>query len=633
MIGEGSFGKVFEIQREDFGTVYKAALKAITIPISQSEVRSVMSEGMDENSVRSYFGGLVQDLVQEFALMSKLKGKSNIVSYEDHMVIPHEDGIGWDILIRMELLTPLNDYMQTHPLGRQDVIQLGLDMCHALELCEKQDILHRDLKPENIFVTDDGDFKLGDFGIARTAEKTTSGLSKKGTYTYIAPEVYKGESYGKSVDIYSLGIVLYRLLNGNRAPFLPPVPEIITPSVREEALAKRLSGEPLPPPRDADPELAQIVLKACAYQSHDRYATAAQMCRELESLLNSNEPVQETITIPDNCEKTLEDVTVSAFPQQPKLRQPVPEPEEATRGIWNEPSAKERSKLNTARFKWPLLAAVGIVALCIAIGIGTSSRSGKNPDTSTTPKSASTQTTPVITAPNGTTLKEAVPAGVHVMVETEKDPRSDQWFWGQTTYRRRSVRAVTFRSSLEGVPTSAWDVSEAGDKSVLAWMDTDRLYVAANGKIAPNPNASWMFAYFENLTEIDFGDCFDTTNVANLKYMFANCWSLNSLDVSGFNTSNVINMSHMFSECGSLSSLDVSGFDTSNVADMSYMFNFCRSLDSVDVSGFETANVTLMRGMFNACDSLSDLDVTGFDTSNVTSMGAMFSGCNDLSRL
>ena len=67
LIGEGSFGKVFEIEREDFGQVYKAALKAITIPASQSEVRSVRSEGMDEESVRATFHSKVQELVKEFA--------------------------------------------------------------------------------------------------------------------------------------------------------------------------------------------------------------------------------------------------------------------------------------------------------------------------------------------------------------------------------------------------------------------------------------------------------------------------------------------------------------------------------------------------------------------------------------
>ena len=219
-IGEGSFGKVFEIEREDFGRTYKAALKAVTIPQSQSEIKSAMADGMDQESVTTYFRGFVEEIVDEFAIMSQLKGHSNVVSYEDHVVVQHDNDIGWDILIRMELLTPLVDYVQQHTLSTDEVVKLGIDMCKALEACRYCHIIHRDIKPENIFVSQLGDYKLGDFGIAKTVEKTMGGLSKKGTYTYMAPEVYKGEEYGPSVDIYSLGIVLYRYLNNNRTPFL-----------------------------------------------------------------------------------------------------------------------------------------------------------------------------------------------------------------------------------------------------------------------------------------------------------------------------------------------------------------------------------------------------------------------------
>ena len=286
LIGQGSFGRVYEIQREDFGVTYKAALKAITVPTSQAEVQEIMAEGMDEGSVRTYFGSFVKELVQEFALMSKLKGNSNVVSYENHQVIEHKDTIGWDILIQMELLTPLNDYIKEHKnISRQEVIRLGIDLCKALELCQKHNIIHRDIKPENIFVSDNGDFKLGDFGIARTVEKTSSGLSKKGTYNYMAPEVYKGEAYGSTVDIYSLGIVLYRLLNGNRNPFYPVAPAPITYADRENALLKRISGAPLPFPSHADGRLAEIVLKACEFDPKQRYSSPVQMRQELEAIL------------------------------------------------------------------------------------------------------------------------------------------------------------------------------------------------------------------------------------------------------------------------------------------------------------------------------------------------------------
>lgn len=292
-IGEGSFGQVFEATREDFGVTYRAAIKIITIPQSESEIKSARSEGLDDGSITSYFRSFVEEIVQEFVLMSKLKGNSNIVSYEDHTVLEHSalegrDHIGWDIIIRMELLTPLLDYIQKRPLSRQDVVKLGIDITRALELCQKHNIVHRDIKPENIFVSEAGDYKLGDFGIARTVEKTTGGLSKKGTYTYMAPEVYKDEPYGPSVDIYSLGLVMYRLLNENRAPFLPPYPAPITHSDRENAMVQRISGAKIPAPKDADERLAYIVLKACAYQPRERWSGPAQMRSELEAILHGS---------------------------------------------------------------------------------------------------------------------------------------------------------------------------------------------------------------------------------------------------------------------------------------------------------------------------------------------------------
>lgn len=284
-LGEGSFGKVFEIQREDFGEVYKAALKIITVPQTEAEIQGAMEEGMSPQQAEQYFYGVVEDIVREFAIMAKLKGTANVVGYEDHAVIRHQSGIGWDVLIRMELLNPLLPYAYAHPFARRDIIQLGIDICRALELCQKYNIIHRDIKPENIFVSDNGDFKLGDFGIARTIERTMSGLSKKGTYNYMAPEVYRSGEYGFSVDLYSLGIVLYRLLNKNRVPFLPPPPEPITFHSRELALAKRMGGEPLPAPVHAQGRLAEIIQKACAFDPKERYSSPAQMRQELEAIL------------------------------------------------------------------------------------------------------------------------------------------------------------------------------------------------------------------------------------------------------------------------------------------------------------------------------------------------------------
>lgn len=306
LIGEGSFGKVFEIRREDFGEVYTAALKVITVPQNKNELQSAYDEGMTETQAEEYFYGMVQDIVREFAIMARLKGTGNVVSYEDHTVIRHQDGLGWDILIRMELLTPLLAYAKLSPFTRRDVIRLGIDICKALELCQKYNVIHRDIKPENIFVSGSGDFKLGDFGIARTIERASSGLSKKGTYNYMAPEVYRGEEYGFSVDLYSLGIVLYRLLNRNRLPFLPPFPKEISFQSRENALVRRMAGETPEIPYYAQGRLGEIVRKACAFDSKERYSSPAQMRQELEAILYDEQdaefiyPEGDEISMPDN---------------------------------------------------------------------------------------------------------------------------------------------------------------------------------------------------------------------------------------------------------------------------------------------------------------------------------------------
>lgn len=119
---------------------------------------------------------VLENITHEFSIMSRFKGTANAVSYDDHTVIRHEEGIGWDILIRMEFLTPWLTFAYEHPFSRRNIIQLGIDMCKALELCQRHNIIQRDIKPEIIFVSPNGNFKLGDFGIARTIKRTMSGF-------------------------------------------------------------------------------------------------------------------------------------------------------------------------------------------------------------------------------------------------------------------------------------------------------------------------------------------------------------------------------------------------------------------------------------------------------------------------
>ncbi len=282
-IGEGSFGKCFEIEKSDISGVYTSAMKIITVPYKNSG-NTMGFDSMSHEEMTHYYKDVAKEVSKEFILMERLKGCTNIVSYEDHEIRDHANGIGCDILIRMELLTPLNTYYTTYPPTEADVIRLGIDMCRALEVCAKENIIHRDIKPSNIFVSEHGDYKLGDFGVARHLEASCRELSKKGTYDYMAPEVYRDCVYDARADIFSLGIVLYKLMNNGRIPFLPPAPAPIGYNDSESAIKRRLCGEMPLPPVNANPAFAQVILQACQGNPDARFSSATQMREALEAL-------------------------------------------------------------------------------------------------------------------------------------------------------------------------------------------------------------------------------------------------------------------------------------------------------------------------------------------------------------
>ena len=283
-IGEGSFGKVYKAKQTERGRSFYSAIKIISIPASKGELDSVRSEMNNEQSTREYFRNLVEDCIQEIYTMEHFCGNSHVVSFEDFKVVEYLDEIGWDISIRMEYLTSFMDYCTGKELTEKEVIKLGCDLAMALIYCRNLNIIHRDVKPENIFVSRFGDFKLGDFGIAREQAHTMSNMSKKGTYSYMAPEIYKGEKYDSSIDIYSLGIVLYKLMNQNRLPFLSLDKQLITYRDKETALARRMAGEKMPAPVNASAAFSHIILKACAYEPGKRYRKPEDMLRDLEKL-------------------------------------------------------------------------------------------------------------------------------------------------------------------------------------------------------------------------------------------------------------------------------------------------------------------------------------------------------------
>ncbi len=284
-IGSGAFGTVYKIKRVEYGREYRSALKAITIPPENSDLLGLKSEGMSKEEISAYYSDIALSFMEEIKLLEELKGNSNIVCYEDHKIERSEDGMSYTIMIKMELLTPLKNLLAERQLTAEEVMKLGMDICSALEVCEAKKIIHRDIKPDNIFVSDTGAYKLGDFGVARTLEKTVGVMSQKGTYTYMAPEVFLGKEYNQNVDLYSLGILLYQLLNKNRTPFLPDAPQPLKYSDREEAQKKRMSGNLLPWIKGLPDSWNGLLVKMCHPNPQNRFQNATDVKKQINNAL------------------------------------------------------------------------------------------------------------------------------------------------------------------------------------------------------------------------------------------------------------------------------------------------------------------------------------------------------------
>lgn len=247
------------------------------------------------------------------------------------------------------------------------------------------------------------------------------------------------------------------------------------------------------------------------------------------------------------------------------------------------------------------------------------------------------------------------------------------------TLTKGNIYSVSFLDTLPddistyGKQTDALTLQSADSKAkIIAYIrgnasSTSKydLIVYSNAHIYAPTNCVKMFSDW-SFNSINFAN-FDTSNVTNMRLMFAYCEYVTVLDLSGFDTSNVTDMSLMFESLRysnrnqqklekiifgekfvtsnvegmnsmffgrcKLETIDVSKFDTSKVKGMGYMFAYCSSMKSIDLSGFDTSSVELMRGMFENCSALTSLDLSGFDTSNVSNMWSMFWNCSNLTKL
>ena len=273
LIGRGAFGSVHKVSRE-WPTHSVKAVKMI-------EVGGFTT--FNEQTKASYYENLRENMVREIQMMENLDGVSqNIVRIEDSHICDRRNGEGFIIGIRMDLLEGLYEHIgKIGGINPIESVRVARDVCKALVACHSHNpaIIHHDVKPANIFWSEKlGVYQLGDFGVARQLDDDARArrLSYAGTDAYVAPEVVarlrgSARAYGCNADVYSLGMVLFYLLNDDMPPF--------------DNDEKRLRGERLPDPKHGDEYLANVIRSATNAEPEYRFHSAQAFLNALEAWL------------------------------------------------------------------------------------------------------------------------------------------------------------------------------------------------------------------------------------------------------------------------------------------------------------------------------------------------------------
>ena len=259
-------------------------LKHISVPANQEQVEALLLTGAyaSRGEADAYYRKEAEGLVREAEARKKLLDCPYILPFLG-VQMEKKEGVGYDVYAVLPKRNSLQSYLNENAVSHLRGINMGIDLCVALAALREEGYVHGNLKPGNVFFSDTGRFLLGDFGLISTEDMQYTVLPEQYRSSYSAPELsgYMG-GLNTTVDIYSLGMILYRIYNGNHAPFEDEK------TSAKAADARRVGGEALPAPIYADYELAEIILKACASDPAERFQSPEEMRIELEQYMRRN---------------------------------------------------------------------------------------------------------------------------------------------------------------------------------------------------------------------------------------------------------------------------------------------------------------------------------------------------------
>ncbi len=474
---EGKSSKFYKVFRTDGIQKDYLGLKTVKFPSSDRELSNAIASGKYQN-VDEYLDILQQSVSKNMSIMCSLSYHKNIVSLQNFTII--REPSCFYVLMLVELLNPLSEYLSFENVSKSDIVNIGKDICRAMEAFREKGIIHHNITPENIYVDNMDNYKLGDFGLF-----DYNGNMSEGSL-YIAPELYhKNYLRDTSSDIYSLGMLLYKLLNNNRFPFLPPYPAPVSLSDREQSFSRCMRGETFPAPSNADFKLTNIISKATAFRADERYISPLAMLSQLESYT----PYQQTSYTAPSAVSGFE-ITGGDGIHFDSYE--YPQEEVVEEEVYAEPYDDTEEEQPKKRWYFLVFALVIVLALVVALIV----KSGSDGKDKTTTEHTSTTLVPPTQTTTETTTEETT-----TEESTTEETTTEETTTEETTTEETTTETTTAESTTEETTTEETTTESLTEPTLVS---TDR----KNGDKSPD-GKTYMKISSYNVEEIPDDEFFD----------------------------------------------------------------------------------------------------------------------------